>query len=131
MKWLSGMWFEAVLVAAILLVLTFAAHGAVGKQPASAFGPVYIENPNAYLLGSIKGGASIDNGAAINIEFAPAHAGPLATQTILFCGNRAASFTDDAGGLLQGPRVITYRKAASRLVLGVPCHDLIAVEAIK
>lgn len=133
MKLLRGFWFEAVLVLAILLVLTFAAHGAVGKkQPDVGLGVVlYTENPNLYMFASIHDAALIERGAATNVEFSPAHTSLFFTQTILFCGNRAVAITDNAGGILRGPLVITYRRAASRLVDGVPCHDLVSVDKIK
>jgi hypothetical protein len=119
---------------ATLLALISAGHCATGTtRNNSDLGAVaYLENPNAYIMGSIVDGQVLTSKQghlryATNIRLAPSYTFMLYNETILLCGNRARDFDGKTGVL-----VITYQRQASTMFdSAVPCHELEAVDKVQ
>jgi hypothetical protein len=96
----------------------------------NAFGAVTItSDPNVTLVASLLGGeVHMDNDGRLgyNLRLHPRHTYGLFDESVMFCG--------DVRGMLENKSTTflayTYRKAASRLIDGVPCHQLIGIDEV-
>lgn len=111
----------------LLLASPLSADRASRRQP-SLIQAGWFENPYSYLYGSvvskgvIRGGKGQD---ATNVTFQPRYASDLATESVLFCGNRLDMFED------AGPIVVTYERVAHKAVENVACFDLVSVDHVN
>lgn len=116
-----------------LMVLFFAstAHCTTGKARPNSLGiPEWTTNPNTYLYGAIIGAqvVQIDKQVGISLRVTPAHTFALYSENLLLCGGNET--LDKFPESLGGPLVITYKTLASRLVGGIPCHELQSVDRV-
>lgn len=90
---------------------------------------------NTTLIGYISGGAMTqdqDGRKAVIVRFHPKYMPVLFDDFVLLCG-------DVSDALVRGPHqkiitgtlAITYRTAASRLIDGVACHQLVGVDMVE
>lgn len=92
-------------------------------------------DPNDVLVGSLIGGQEIQDGdgrIGIAIRVHPVATYALYDEGLFFCGNVIDQMV--VAGTLQlrpGNLVFIYRRSASRLINGVPCHALRAVLEVK
>lgn len=129
------MYPELVLVLFMLLGFTIYAHGATtSTQHHNSLGVVqYVDNPNAYIEGSIKcreqdACGEVRRGGKIvtELNFNPSHTYALYSEKISFCGGVADSFQGKTGVL-----VVTYRRSVHETPGGVACHDLVGVHRVQ
>jgi len=117
---------------ALLFVLLFAfglakeAYGSPTSLASNSLGVVISqENPNQYLMGSMASGEVDKEGEdrlMTVVVFKPTNTYALFTQTVVFCGNQAASFNG-----LRGVLVVTYSKVKHR----TGCYQLYRVDSVK
>jgi len=134
-------------LAAIVLLTTLAAvmlscgaalcRGEVPQAPETrptALGIVVDHsNPNASLVGSVVAGQMLqdaDGRQATEVRIHPKGMYALFDETLLFCGDESSRVARPDGHLLTGNYAFTYRRAASRLIDGVPCFALRSVDKI-
>jgi hypothetical protein len=89
-------------------------------------------DPNVALVGTVMSGEVIedaDGREATNVRIHPKYMYALFDEAILFCGYEGERLTEN-GAMLAGPHTFTYRRAASRLIQGVPCHELVGVDKV-
>jgi hypothetical protein len=113
----------------VVLLLTSAAHCAVGKKQVNSLGSVaYTENPLMYQAGFIaQGGDAITNvDGNLNIRIKPLETYMLYDESVLFCGLPVDMFNGKTE-----PFLLTYERIAHRQVRGVGCHVLVDVSEIK
>ena len=96
---------------------------------------VVISNvdPNVSLVGSIVSGEmhqDKDGRVGTSVRVHPKAMYALWDESILFCGDESERLSTPDGNLLIGNYAFTYRRAASRLIDGVACHELVAVDKI-
>lgn len=124
---------DGIAIGGLLLIIAMHAQAATTGKPSGnslGFQP-YATNPNTYLFAAVACHGEQDCGVIERnkhmgtvVSFQPAHTYMLFPETVMFCGNEAERFN------VAGPLVITYKKQASRLVGGVPCHELVSVDRI-
>jgi hypothetical protein len=86
-------------------------------------------DPNVSLVASLLGGEvheDRDGREGFNLRLHPLYMYGLFDESVMFCG--------DVRSMLEGKKaafqVYTYRRAASRLIDGIPCHALVGVDDI-
>ena len=136
MKLLRLMWGELFIVLVIVLGLyanAYAEPGISTKRPAanSVGFEAYVDNPNAYIMGSLvcrdtndcqiaKRGAT--GRVVTEMSINPFGTFALYSEHLSLCGNHADDFNGKTGAV-----VITYRRVAHEMPGGVACHDLVGV----
>lgn len=116
------------LIAGVAAVLLFASLGHCTVTTKSATPERVVRtDPNVILVGTIKDGNIIEDengnqGTNLRIQSAGHY-----DQSVMFCGYEGDRVTENYH-VIQDDLIFTYRRAASRLVNGVPCFELISVE---
>ena len=128
----------------VLAGLTLA-HGAVTKTRPNSLGVVIpMENPNTSIVGEIVGGdlkSDADGRIAVNLRIHPLKTYNLFDVSIMLCGKETIYGEQDIIDQLtipdgdkyyffMGYYVFTYKRVASRLMDGVPCHEFVDVNKI-
>jgi hypothetical protein len=125
-------WF--IILAALFLCLAGLMIGtghASTTSRTNAFGAQTItSDPNVTLVASLLGGEvhkDSDGRLGYNLRLHPKYTFGLYDESIMFCG--------DIRGQMDGKQTTfqayTYRRAASRLIDGIPCHALVGVDDVK
>jgi hypothetical protein len=116
----------------LLLLFTAFAHCTTTSK-SNGLGVVLNDiDPNISLIGTIMSGDIIqddDGREGTNIRVHPKYTYGLFDESVLFCGFEGDRLSED-NKMLAGNRIFTYRRAASRLIRGVPCHQLIGVDKV-
>lgn len=117
-------------IMALVFIAVATGHCTTTKHTNSLGVAMYQENPNIYVEGAIIGGSIVGTGRdiATNIRIQPSHTYSLFTQELLICG---APSEELANASVGGPLVITYEVQAHRTVLGIGCHTLVGIDAVK
>ena len=119
---------------ALILIATATGHcTTTGKQPNSIGVIVSDVNPNDSLIGIVMSGEiheDSDGRLGTNIRVHPKYTYSLFDESLMFCGNEADRLTKD-DHMIAGWHTLTFRRQASRLIDGIPCHALIGVDEAK
>jgi hypothetical protein len=95
---------------------------------------VLQENPNTSLVGNILSGQVVfdEHGrAATALRIHPIGMPLLFPDAgIAFCGDISEQIADRDGRITSGDLVFIYKRAAGRLIDGVPCYELRSVSPI-
>lgn len=106
-------------------------HAATTSSRHNAFGAATISvDPNVTLVASLLGGEvhrDSDGREGFNLRLHPKYTYGLFDESIMFCGD-VRGLLDDHTSTFQA---YTYRRAASRLIDGIPCHALMGVDDVK
>jgi hypothetical protein len=109
---------------------------AEGAQERPATLGVVIDHidPNVSLVGSVVAGQMVADedgrqGTAVRIHPKAMYA--LFDETVTFCGDESARVSRADGTLISGNYAFTYRRAAARLIKGVPCFELRSVDKLE
>lgn len=105
-------------------------HAATTSSKKNSLGAVTItSDPNVTLVASLLGGEvhrDDDGRLGYNLRLHPKYTYGLFDESVMFCG--------DVRGMLENKSTTflayTYRKAASRLIDSVPCHQLIGIDEV-
>jgi len=125
---LGEVWF-VVAVIAMMWALALHASGAVTTKHENSLGVVqYTSNPLMYQAGGVADAPnSVSNiDGNLNLRIKPLGTYMLYDESILFCGMPIDKFRGVAS-----PFVLTYKRAASRTIQGVGCHELVRVDALE
>lgn len=127
--------FLAVIISLMLTCGAELSHGATIEEemPRVIRELVQQENPNTSLVGNIIAGAIVfdeDGRAGTALRIHPKGMYALYDQTVTFCGDQTTEVATPDGRILTNDLVFTYRRAASRLIDGIPCFDLRSVYPI-
>ena len=90
-------------------------------------------NPNINYVAMIIEGSIVGDrkNVGTNLRLHPKYMYALFDEAVLFCGDVSPFLTDENSKIIQGYLVFTYRRAASRLINEVPCHELVAVDRLE
>ncbi len=127
-----AIWFALLAILFMCLAGLFigTGHAATTSSKKNAFGAVTItSDPNVTLVASLLGGEvhrDSDGRLGYNLRLHPKYTYGLFDESVMFCG--------DVRGMLENKGTTflayTYRKAASRLIDSVPCHQLIGIDEV-
>lgn len=124
--------FLAILFLCLCGLFIATGHAATtSSKKSNAFGAQTITvDPNVTLVASLLGGEVHRDGdgrLGYNLRLHPKYTFGLFDESVMFCG--------DVRGMLENKSTTflayTYRKAASRLIDSVPCHQLIGIDEVK
>ncbi len=126
-KALGEVWF-VIAVIAMLWALAAYSRAAVMTKHENSLGVVqYTSNPLMYVAGSLASTsdavANVDGN--LNLRVKPLGTYMLYDESILFCGMPLEKFRGAGASF-----VLTYKRAASRSVRGIGCHELLRVDAL-
>ena len=118
-----------------MVVLFLCAYcGATTTAHRNSLGVVISDvDPNTAIVGSILEGTintDKDGRMGISVRIHPKASYTLFDESLMFCGDESDRLSDENGNILNGNYAFTYHRAASRLILGVPCHALVSVDKI-
>ena len=121
------------LIVMALVALTPLGHCSTTSQKHdNSLGVVqYNDNPNISVVGSFMGGEvhrDSDGRIGVNIRLHPKYTYNLFDESILFCGDISGMFEGKGTSQYQ---TWTYRRAASRIIDGIPCHTLVGLDDVK
>jgi len=132
MFWLRNtggeMKFDIGICLLFLLLFVAAVFADTSNKQTNAFGAiVYQDNPYNYEYGKAVAASYVqDEGhVGLNVRFQPSRTYTLFTETILFCGDVWEQFENSS--LV----IVTYERESHRLIKGIPCRELIAVDRLK
>ncbi len=132
---IAGLALLSVVITAMISCGVQLCHGETTGPEKSVASLTVKENPNVALVGSLISGTGLrddDGRVATAIRIHPPAMYALYDEGIVFCGDESARVTENDGrSLRRGTLVFIYRRAAARLILGVPCYELKAVLEIK
>lgn len=135
----------ALLIALMLLAGAELCHGAVAQYKPNSLGVlISTENPNESVVGEIVAGESHEYGdgrMAVNLRIHPFKTYRLFDVSVLLCGRETIAGPedvirqmtiqdDDRVYFYSGVYVFTYKRVASRLVNGIPCHEFVDINKI-
>jgi len=119
----------------ILLAASLGHCRTTSKQPNSFGTVVYNENPFAYIVGEIIGGGVVGSGSntSFSVRIHPRGTYLLFDESVLFCGteDNVRKLLEDGSHLKAGTLAFTYRRQGSRIVEGIACHDIVAVDKLQ
>ena len=119
-----------------LFAFSFQLHAATTstQKKSNAFGAVISDiNPNVTLVGSIRdasGHRDADGRLGITLRIHPKYTYAMFDESITFCDNDVIKSAIEQGRLKTTDQAFTYHRAASRLIDGVPCHALVAIDDV-
>lgn len=127
----------AAAIALILFVLavffgifTAFAHAATTSKRGNALGVVVSDvDPNMTIVATLIAGEphyDRDGRVGVNLRLHPKYTYGLFDTSIMFCGDIVGMF-DNRQTQYQA---LTYRREASRLIDGIPCHELKGVDDV-
>lgn len=115
----------------VLMFFANFAHAATTGKKSNAFGAITPTiDPNVTVVAAVLDGnphRDADGRLGINLRLHPKYTYGLFDEDIMFCGNVVGMFDEKTAKY----QALTYRRQASRLIDGVPCHQLIAVDDVK
>ncbi len=121
---------------AALMFLLFGAmvHCTTTTLHTNSFGAVIEDTDlNTAIVGSIVSGEIIedqDGREGTSIRIHPKEMYAMFDEGIVFCGDEKEHVAQADGSLLVGNYAFIYRRAAPRLINGIPCFELRAVYKI-
>ncbi len=130
----------AIVLLSVLAALMISCGAALCRADAPETHPTPLgvlvdhSNPNVSLVGSIVAGqmvADADGREGTEVRVHPRGMYALFDETVVFCGDQRDKLTTPDGYTIVGNLVFTYRRAASRLINGVPCFTLRSVDKIE
>jgi len=131
----EGFWKGSILGLALFLALSALAHCSVHGGTQNSIAEISDLNPYIYVVGTIQNGdvrADKNGNGATDIHIHPLYTPMLYEQYLSFCGDRRDLVTTNDGSTIRpGNLVFIYKRAASRFVDGVACHDLTTIEELK
>ena len=117
-------------LAVITIGLTGFAHGATTSKKSNAFGAVTPTiDPNVSMVAailSVEQHRDRDGRVGLNFRLHPLYSYSLFDESLMFCGDVVPMFE----GKVATFQAFTYRRAASRLIDGIPCHELRGVNDV-
>ena len=123
-----------VLLIIFFVCMTILGHATTTKPRENSLGVVISDvDPNTAIVGSILEGTintDKDGRMGISVRIHPKASYTLFDESLMFCGDESDRLSDENGNILNGNYAFTYHRAASRLILGVPCHALVSVDKI-
>lgn len=125
----DGILAPALILLMVATLLIAHACASVGKRHDSSIGNVmYDTNPLMYQAAYIaQGDNAVTNvDGNLNMRLAPLGTYMLYDESVLFCGLPVDMFRGK-----KEPFVLTYERAARRVVRGLGCHTLVRVDSMQ
>ena len=135
MEKLGALFMLAMLLAMMLTCGAQLSRGATQTHEVASLGITLNDiDPDQTMTGSLVAGeivADSDGRLGTEIEVHPMFRYALYNETVTFCGNESQKLTvEGTTRFLPGNLLFIYRRAASRLINGVPCFQLRGVYRI-
>lgn len=122
---IAGLFMISVIIAAMISCGVQLSHASESGQKTSLGTVAYTENPYLYNVGAVSDGRIVD-GENLLITFSPLGTYQEYAEKIQFCGAPTEMFDGK-----KNPIVLTYSRAAHRIVNGRGCHQLIRVDNME
>lgn len=126
--------FLFILIASLMLSCgAKIAHGEVTERRVGLGAVVETGNPNTSVVGSLISGEVVtdrDGREATALRIHPRSVYAFYDEGLIFCGDQTARLSSKDGRLIQGDLAFTYRRQAARMIDGMPCFELKAIDQV-